>query len=144
MFSGPPSDLHHAQSPSRDDPHVLTDGYRTETVKGQSPLIIDHLEIRPAEYQVLVDGRRAGLTVREFQIFYALAQRLDRVVRRQELYELVWGGPMTYRDRSVDVFIRKVRRKQTTVSPEWAYIHTHFGIGYRLSIEPARPGAAAE
>ena len=66
------------------------------------PLFIEHLEIRPSEYQVLVDGRRARLTVREFQIFYELAQRQDRVVRRHELYDLIWGGPMAYRDRSVE------------------------------------------
>jgi DNA-binding response OmpR family regulator len=99
------------------------------------PLLIEHLEIRPSEYQVLVDGRRARLTVREFQIFYELAQRQDRVVRRHELYDLIWGGPMTYRDRSVDVFVRKVRRKLAEVSPDWTYIHTHFGIGYRMSVE---------
>lgn len=98
---------------------------------------IGHLEIRPREFQVLVEGRRARLTVREFEIFYVLAQHRDRVVRRQELYELVWGGRMAYRDRSVDVFVRKVRRKLAEVSPEWSYIHTHFGIGYRMSIEPA-------
>jgi DNA-binding response OmpR family regulator len=100
-------------------------------------LILEHLEIRPREFQVLVSGRRTRLTVREFEIFYALVQHRDRVVRRQELYDMVWGGRMAYRDRSVDVFVRKVRRKLAEVSPEWVYIHTHFGIGYRMSIEPA-------
>jgi DNA-binding response OmpR family regulator len=108
-----------------------------------APLVIEHLEIRPSEYQVLVDGRRARLTVREFQIFYELARRQDRVVRRHELYDLVWGGPMAYRDRSVDVFVRKVRRKLAEFSPEWTYIHTHFGIGYRMSVEPVAPRAAS-
>ena len=103
---------------------------------GPETLVIEHLEIRPREWQVLVAGRRARLTVREFEIFYALAQNKDRVVRRAELYELVWGGRMAYRDRSVDVFVRKVRRKLADVSPEWIYIHTHFGIGYRMSVEP--------
>jgi DNA-binding response OmpR family regulator len=122
-------------------PAVLSHPPPVHAVRAQTPLVIEHLEIRPAEYQVLVHDRRALLTVREFQIFYELAQRLDRVIRREELYDLVWGGPMTYRDRSVDVFVRKVRRKLAAVSPEWTYIHTHFGIGYRMSIEPT-PGAA--
>ena len=61
----------------------------------------------------------------------------------QELYDMVWGGQMAYRDRSVDVFVRKVRRKLAEVSPEWVYIHTHFGIGYRMSIEPA-PATGAD
>jgi DNA-binding response OmpR family regulator len=98
-------------------------------------LTLDALEIRPAELQVFAHGARVGFTVREFQIFFALAQRFDRVVTRQELYNLVWGGDMPRRDRSVDVFVRKVRRKLETVSPGWTYVHTHFGIGYRFSPE---------
>jgi two-component system alkaline phosphatase synthesis response regulator PhoP len=96
---------------------------------------IANLEIRPAEFQVLAEGQRVGLTVREFQTFLALATRPDRVVTRPEIYGLVWGGQMTYRDRSVDVFVRKVRRKLHGIAPGWTYIHTHFGVGYRFSPE---------
>ena len=98
-------------------------------------LHIANLEIRPSEYQVLADGKRVGLTVREFQTFMVLAQRPDRVVTRPEIYSLVWGGQMTYRDRSVDVFVRKVRRKLESCAPGWSYVHTHFGVGYRFSPE---------
>src|SRR5215210_863992 len=94
-----------------------------------------NLEIRPGEYQVLADGRRVGLTVREFQTFMVLAERPDRVVTRPEIYAVVWGGQMAYRDRSVDVFVRKVRRKLVAAAPGWAYIHTHFGVGYRFTPE---------
>jgi len=96
---------------------------------------VANLEIRPSEFEVLADGTRVGLTVREFQTFLVLARRPDRVVSRPEIYERVWGGQMTYRDRSVDVFVRKVRRKLAASSPGWAYIHTHFGVGYRFSPE---------
>jgi DNA-binding response OmpR family regulator len=96
---------------------------------------VANLEISPNELQVLADGQRVGLTVREFQTFLALVQRPDRVVTRPEIYERVWGGQMTYRDRSVDVFVRKVRRKLVTCAPGWSYIHTHFGVGYRFSPE---------
>jgi len=106
-------------------------------------LHIGEIEIRPGEYQVLIDGRRVGLTVREFEIFYCLARRPDRVLTRAEIYDAVWRGPMAYRDRSVDVFIRKVRRKLAQTAPSRSYIHTHFGIGYRFSPEPA-PGQADE
>ncbi len=94
---------------------------------------IGNVEVRPAELQVLIDGNRVGFTVREFELFFALAERFDRVVPRPEIYELVWGAHMPYRDRSVDVFIRKVRSKLELVAPDWAYIHTHFGIGYRFA-----------
>ena len=96
---------------------------------------IANLEIRPGELQVLVDGKRAGLTVREFELFFLLAERRDSVVQRPLVYELIWGGEMPRRDRSVDVLVRKVRAKLEQVAPDWAYIHTHFGIGYRFTPE---------
>ena len=105
------------------------------TVPRDDVLNTANLEIRPGEYQLLADGKRVGLTVREFQTFLVLAERPDRVVTRPEIYSLVWGGQMAYRDRSVDVFVRKVRRKLETVAPGWVYIHTHFGVGYRFSPE---------
>ncbi len=96
---------------------------------------VANVEVRPDELQVLVDGKRAGLTVREFELFQALVERHDRVVPRPDLYELVWGGTMPRRDRSVDVFVRKVRKKLELCAPEWTFIHTHFGIGYRFAPE---------
>jgi DNA-binding response OmpR family regulator len=96
---------------------------------------IANLEIRPSELQVLVEGQRAGLTVREFELFLLLADRLNSVVQRPEIYELMWGGEMPRRDRSVDVLVRKVRGKLEQVAPDWRYIHTHFGIGYRFTPE---------
>ncbi len=98
-------------------------------------IVFANLELRPGEYQALVDGRRIGLTVREFQVLHALAEDEDRVVRRAEIYRRVWGGEMKHRERAVDVFVRKVRNKLAVVAPEWAYIHTHFGIGYRFAPE---------
>ena len=80
---------------------------------------VANLEFRPQEFEVLADGRRVGLTVRECQL----------------LLVLVWGGQMAYRDRSVDVFVRKVRQKLATAASNWNYIHTHFGVGYRFSPE---------
>ena len=102
---------------------------------GSRALTDRHLEILAGEFQVLADGKRVGLTVREFQTFLVLAERPDRVVTRPEIYAQVWGGQMAYRDRSVDVFVRKVRRKLKACAPGWSYIHTHFGVGYRLTPE---------
>jgi DNA-binding response OmpR family regulator len=116
-------------APSPGAPLSVTDQNSRE------PLRIANLEIRPGEYQLLADGKRVGLTVREFQTFLVLAERPDRVVTRPEIYALVWGGQMAYRDRSVDVFVRKVRRKLATCAPNWVYVHTHFGVGYRFSPE---------
>lgn len=101
----------------------------------QRVLEIANLEIRPGELQVLADRQRAGLTVREFELFFMLAERVDSVVQRPQIYTAIWGGTMQRRDRSVDVLVRKVRHKLELVAPEWKYIHTHFGIGYRFSPE---------
>jgi DNA-binding response OmpR family regulator len=103
------------------------------------PRCIGNAEVRPAELQILLDGRRVSLTVREFEICLLLAERLDRVVRRSEIYSLMWGGLMPPRDRSVDVLICRARGKLEQAAPGWRYIHTHFGIGYRFA--PERLGA---
>ena len=64
------------------------------------------------------------------------------MLQREEIYQAVWGYAMAHGDRSVDVFVRKVRQKLETASPDWSYIHTHFGIGYRF--QPERPGGPDE
>ncbi len=104
----------------------------------QASYRIANLEVRPAELQVLVDERRVGFTVREFELFFLLSKRLDTVVQRPEIYRLMWGGEMQRRNRSVDVLVRKVRGKLERAAPDWRYVHTHFGIGYRFAPEHVR------
>jgi DNA-binding response OmpR family regulator len=116
------------------------------TKPDQRALLLGNLEIRPDEVQALADGRRVGLTVREFQVLLALARHDDRVVRRADIYGQVWGGEMKHRDRSVDVFVRKVRDKLARAAPDWSYIHTHFGVGYRfaaIQLGDTQPAALA-
>jgi DNA-binding response OmpR family regulator len=103
---------------------------------------IGELEMRPDEMDVVVAGIRLGLTRREYQLLEALAARPDQVVSRENLYEEVWGGQMRKRDRSVDVFVRKLRNKLAGASPGWDYIHTRFGIGYRLCAERRTNGGS--
>jgi DNA-binding response OmpR family regulator len=91
------------------------------------------LELRPAEFLVTVEGEPIALTVRELQLLTALARRRDRIVSREELYTAVWRRPYRPDERSVDVYVRKVRRKLESALPGWVFIHTHFGFGYRLS-----------
>jgi DNA-binding response OmpR family regulator len=110
----------------------------TSESSSQSSYRIANLEVRPAELQVLADERRVGFTVREFELFHLLSQRLDTVVQRPEIYRLMWGGEMQHRNRSVDVLVRKVRGKLELAAPEWRYVHTHFGIGYRFAPERVR------
>ena len=92
------------------------------------------ITIRPDLYQAYADDVSLELTAREFEILHLLTGS-DRVLRREEIYERVWGYAMAHGDRSVDVFVRKLRQKLRAASPEWSYIHTHFGVGYRFAPE---------
>ncbi len=92
--------------------------------------------IRPDLYQAYARGESLDLTAREFEILQLLSQS-DRVLRREEIYERIWGYAMAHGDRSVDVFVRKLRQKLRSASPDWNYIHTHFVVGYRLAPESA-------
>jgi DNA-binding response OmpR family regulator len=92
------------------------------------------ITIRPDLYQAYADDVSLDLTAREFEILHLLTGS-DRVLRREEIYERVWGYAMAHGDRSVDVFVRKLRHKLRIASPEWSYIHTHFGVGYRFAPE---------
>jgi DNA-binding response OmpR family regulator len=96
------------------------------------PLRIGELEIRPDEFVAELGGERLALTVRELELLTALAERSGRIVSREELYRVVWGEPYRKTDRSVDVYVGKVRQKLEHVRPGRELIHTHFGFGYRL------------
>jgi DNA-binding response OmpR family regulator len=104
------------------------------------PLVAGELEIRADQYQAFVSGQSIDLTRREFELLQLLAEARGNVLEREQIYQRVWGYAMAHGDRSVDVFVRKLRQKLQRHSPGWRYIHTHFGIGYRFDSEPAMPG----
>jgi DNA-binding response OmpR family regulator len=108
---------------------------RAEMPTLQSSASFGEIVIRPDLHQAYVDAVSLELTAREFEILHLLTSA-DRVLRREEIYERVWGYAMAHGDRSVDVFVRKLRQKLRAGSPDWSYIHTHFGVGYRFA--PAR------
>ncbi|HEX5592532.1 MAG TPA: response regulator transcription factor [Solirubrobacterales bacterium] len=115
-----------------------------------APLTAGELEIRPDRFQAFVGKEPLDLTRREFELLYLLAEERGQVLEREKIYQRVWGYAMAHGDRSVDVFVRKLRQKLEKRSPSWSYIHTHFGIGYRFEPEPAgilkeelRPAAPA-
>jgi DNA-binding response OmpR family regulator len=97
------------------------------------------LEVRPAEFVALANGRPLSLTVRELSLLAALARRSGRIVSREELYAVVWDRPFRKEERSVDVYVRKLRAKLEEACPGECFIHTHFGFGYRFSRELSQP-----
>jgi DNA-binding response OmpR family regulator len=98
-----------------------------------TPVHAGRLEIRPADHAALVDGRPLTLTVRELQLLAELAHNAERVMTREELYERVWGRSYKKSDRSVDVYVGRLRAKLERALPGRRFIHTHTGIGYRFS-----------
>jgi len=93
------------------------------------------LEVRSDQFQAFVRGASVELTRREFELIHLLASAEGQVLQREDIYQRVWGYAMAHGDRSVDVFVRKLRSKLERHSPEWRYIHTHFGVGYRFAAE---------
>ena len=110
---------------------------RAEPRVEDARVMIGEVEIRADQFQAFVAGASADLTRREFELIQLLAGAEGQVLQREEIYQRVWGYAMAHGDRSVDVFVRKLRQKLENVSPGWVYIHTHFGIGYRFAPELA-------
>jgi DNA-binding response OmpR family regulator len=110
----------------------------------KGPTVVGEVEIRADQFQAFVGGSSVELTRREFELIQLLAEAEGQVLQREEIYQRVWGYAMVHGDRSVDVFVRKLRSKLERVSPDWRYIHTHFGIGYRFAAEPVDGSAPAD
>ncbi len=102
------------------------------------------LSIRPDRFDAYVGDQAATLSRREYELLRELAAADGRVLEREEIYSRVWGYTMARGDRSVDVFVRKVRQKLERLSPSWRYVHTHFGVGYRFAAQPTADGEPLE
>ena len=113
---------------------------RLESPRDALPIVAGEVEIQRDQYQAFVNGISVDLTRREFELIELLAASGERVLEREFIYQRLWGYSMVRGDRSVDVFVRKLRQKLERVSPGWRYIHTHFGIGYRFAAEPLDGG----
>jgi DNA-binding response OmpR family regulator len=101
-------------------------------------LYAGELEIKLSEGLVLATGQALTLSVREFELLVAMASRLGAIITREDLYRAVWGGELRAGDRSVDVYVSKVRSKLELALPDRQFIHTHPGFGYRFQPQPSR------
>jgi DNA-binding response OmpR family regulator len=114
-------------------PHAVEADPVARLAHDRAPVYAGRLEIRPADHAALVDGRPLSLTVRELQLLTELAQNAERVMTRGELYSRIWGRAYEKSDRSVDVYVGRLRAKLDRALPGRRFIHTHTGIGYRFS-----------
>jgi len=93
---------------------------------------IEELRIDPREVQAYVDGESCELTPTEFRLLYQLALDRGRVVTRDELLQKLWGRRESRRDRTVDVFVRRLRDKVDRRAKRHTFIQTRYGVGYKL------------
>ncbi|HEU0303779.1 MAG TPA: response regulator transcription factor [Gaiellaceae bacterium] len=107
-------------------------GTRPEEVSRGEPIEIEELRIDPREVQAYIDGESAVLTPTEFRLLYALALEQGRVVTRDELLQRLWGRRQSHRDRTVDVFVRRLREKIDRRASRHTFIQTRYGVGYKL------------
>lgn len=99
----------------------------TETVA--QPIQIGELKIDPANREVAFGGKRAQLTLTEFDILKLLATRSDSVISREEILKEVWKEDSSNtNDRTIDVHIRALRRK---IPPLTKHIISIYGVGYK-------------
>jgi DNA-binding response OmpR family regulator len=101
-------------------------------------LEVGPLQILPGEHIARVRGHALMLSIRELRLLTELARRADRITTREDLFRFAWGREMRPGDRSVDVYVRRLRVKLEEALPGWRFIHTHFGFGYRLAPERSR------
>ena len=107
-------------------------GLRAQPEERGEPIEIEELRIDPREVQAYVDGANAELTPTEFRLLYALALDRGRVTTRDELLQRIWGRRETHRDRTVDVFVRRLRDKIDRPASKHTFIQTRYGVGYKL------------
>lgn len=111
-------------------------GVRAQDENRGEPVEIEELLIDPRNVQAYVDGQTCGLTPTEFRLLYALALERGRVVTRDELLQKLWGRRQTRRDRTVDVFVRKLREKIDRRATAHSFIQTRYGVGYKFEPTP--------
>lgn len=97
------------------------------------PVVRGRLELDPARHRVRWNGASVTLTVTEFMILEALAQRPDVVKSRSQLMDVAYHDDTYVDDRTIDSHIKRLRRKFRAVDPQFDAIETLYGAGYRFS-----------
>ena len=115
---------------------------RQELAKGEAaggesepePSLLERgrLVMDPARHKVLWDGKDVTLTVTEFMILEALAQRPGVVKTRNQLLDIAYQDDVYVDDRTIDSHIKRMRRKMRAVDPQFDGIETLYGVGYKF------------
>lgn len=106
-------------------------------IKSEKPSIekieLDNLLIDKSEYKVIVDSKSLSLPRKEFELLFLLASRPEKVIKRDQIMEEVWGSQVIVGDRTIDVHIRKLREKIGE-----KFFETVKGVGYKFVISPQK------
>ena len=90
----------------------------------------ENIKIDREKYKVYISDKTLNLPRKEFELFYLLASKPDKVFKRDKIMEIVWGGEVIVGDRTIDVHIRKLREKIGD-----KYFKTVKGVGYKFVLE---------
>ncbi|MHB9112313.1 MAG: response regulator transcription factor [Thermoleophilia bacterium] len=101
----------------------------------RSPIVAGPLSIDPGRKEAFADGEPLGLTSKEYAVLYLVASQAPMVLSREDIYRSVWGYEMLHGDRSVDVFVRRIRKKLKAKIPAISFLHTHYGFGYKFELK---------
>ena len=117
---------------------------RQDAIEGNAPAgdaeegkVIERGELRmdPLRHAVTWKGDDVSLTVTEFLLLQALAQRPGFVKSRDQLMDVAYDDQVYVDDRTIDSHIKRLRKKLRNVDPEFSAIETLYGIGYRYNEE---------
>jgi DNA-binding response OmpR family regulator len=114
---------------------AITRARRGVAVAVRPSVLAGEIDVSPSRYDAIAGNQAAGLTTREFEVLELLARHSGAAVERDRIYAGVWGDAVPAGDRSVDIFVGRIRFKLKRISPEWSYVHTHAGVGYRFAAE---------
>jgi two-component system response regulator ChvI len=104
--------------------------------ESETPQIVrGRLQMDPARHRVTWDGCDVTLTVTEFMILEALAQRPGVVKSRNQLMDVAYQDDIYVDDRTIDSHIKRLRRKFRATDAEFKAIETLYGVGYRFAEE---------
>ena len=104
-----------------------------EGVEEAKTIIRGNLEMDPLRHQVKWKGQDVTLTVTEFLLLQALAQRPGVVKSRDQLMDVAYDDQVYVDDRTIDSHIKRLRKKMRSVDDEFASIETLYGIGYKYN-----------
>lgn len=92
------------------------------------------LSLDKDRFKVTLHGRDLDLTAIEFQLIHILAENAGRIYSRSQLMDRIYPDRRVVSDRTIDSHVKKIRRKIAAAAPGEEWIHSLYGVGYKLEI----------